>query len=145
MSGRGSRGGGGGGLGSGPSVGPLITGTRGCRRGGGGSRGGMAGGLSDLKLLDSERVSFLRGGNGGGLSCSSPINWCKLPHDTDWNLDWGSKTGAKMALPAKLFGSCSMNTKSELADCGGVGVFGEVGRDGGVSGSVSAMLLKVIL
>ncbi len=40
-----------------------------------------------------------------------------------------------------------MNTelRSEQADCGGVGVFGEVGREGGVSGSVSAMLLKVIL
>lgn len=43
-----------------------------------------------------------------------------------------------------------MNTelRSDEADCGGVGVFGEVGTeaDGGVSsGSVSAMLLKVIL
>lgn len=40
-----------------------------------------------------------------------------------------------------------MNTelRSELADCGGVGVLGDVGRDAGVSGSVSAMLLKVIL
>lgn len=49
--------------------------------------------------------------------------------------------------PQELLRSCSMNTelKSELADCGGVGVFGEVGREGGVSGSVSAMLLKVIL
>lgn len=50
MSGRGSRGRGGGGLGSGPSVGPLITGTRGCRRGGASCRGGMAGGLSGLEL-----------------------------------------------------------------------------------------------
>lgn len=42
-----------------------------------------------------------------------------------------------------------MNTelRSEEADCGGVGVFGEVGTeaDAGVSGSVSAMLRKVIL
>lgn len=42
-----------------------------------------------------------------------------------------------------------MNTelRSDEADCGGVGVFGEVGTeaDGVSSGSVSAMLLKVIL
>lgn len=37
--------------------------------------------------------------------------------------------------------------RSEEADCGGVGVFGEVGTEAeaGVSGSVSAMLRKVIL
>lgn len=37
--------------------------------------------------------------------------------------------------------------RSEEADCGGVGVFGEVGTetDAGVSGSVSAMRWKVIL
>ncbi len=37
--------------------------------------------------------------------------------------------------------------RSEEADCGGVGVFGEVGTeaDAGVSGSVSAILRKVIL
>lgn len=37
--------------------------------------------------------------------------------------------------------------RSEEADCGGVGVFGDVGTeiDAGVSGSVSAMLRKVIL
>lgn len=35
--------------------------------------------------------------------------------------------------------------RSEEADCGGVGVLGEVGTEGDVSGSVSAMLRKVIL
>lgn len=37
--------------------------------------------------------------------------------------------------------------RSEQADCGGVGVLGEVGPEAmeEVSGSVSAMLLKVIL
>lgn len=37
--------------------------------------------------------------------------------------------------------------RSDEADCGGVGVFGEVGTeaDASVSGSVSAMLRKVIL
>lgn len=37
--------------------------------------------------------------------------------------------------------------RSEEADCGGVGVFGEVGTetDAGISGSVSAILRKVIL
>lgn len=35
--------------------------------------------------------------------------------------------------------------RSEEADCGGVGVFGEVGAEAGVSVSVSAMLRKVIL
>lgn len=54
------------------------------------------------------------------------------------------------SLPHKLPSSWSMNTelRSDEADCGGVGVFGEVGTeaDGGVSsGSISAMLLKVIL
>lgn len=38
-----------------------------------------------MQVTLSEEVSFLRGGNGGGLSGSSLINWCKLPHDTDWN------------------------------------------------------------
>lgn len=52
-----------------------------------------------------------------------------------------------LLLPKELFRSCSINTelRSELADCGGVGVLGEVGSEAGVSGSVSAMLLKVIL
>lgn len=35
--------------------------------------------------------------------------------------------------------------RSEEADCGGVGVFGEVGTEADVSGSVSAILRKVIL
>lgn len=51
--------------------------------------------------------------------------------------------------PYELLRSCSANTeqRSEEADCGGVGVFGDVGTeaDAGVSGSVSAMLRKVIL
>lgn len=51
--------------------------------------------------------------------------------------------------PYELLRSCSMKTelRSEEADCGGVGVFGEVGTeaDAGASGSVSAILRKVIL
>ena len=44
-------------------------------------------------------------------------------------------------------GSAKTELRSEEADCGGVGVFGEVGTeaDAGVSSSVSAMLRKVIL
>lgn len=55
----------------------------------------------------------------------------------------------ELVPPYELLKSCSMKTelRSEEADCGGVGVLGEVGTeaDAGVSDSVSAMLRKVIL
>lgn len=41
-------------------------------------------GTAAALTLPSDIASFLRGGRGGGFSCSSP-RWWRLPQDTDWN------------------------------------------------------------